>query len=42
MLDRQIARYGAPPRQMAAVGGYVSLDNLHHAKARGVQDVAFH
>jgi transposase, IS5 family len=42
MLDRQIARCGMPPRQMAADGGYASLDNLHQAKARGVQDVAFH
>jgi len=42
MLDRQIARCGVPPRQMAADGGYASLDNLHQAKARGVQDVAFH
>jgi IS5 family transposase len=42
MLDRQIARYGVPPRQMAADGGYASLDNLYQAKARGVQDVAFH
>jgi IS5 family transposase len=37
-----IARYGVPPPQMAADGGYASLDNLHQAKARGVQDVAFH
>jgi len=42
MLDRQIARCGVPPRQMAADGGYASLDNLQQAKARGVQDVAFH
>ena len=42
MLDRQIARCGVPPRQMAADGGYASLDNLKQAKARGVQDVAFH
>jgi IS5 family transposase len=42
MLDRQIARYGVPPPQMAADGGYASLDNLYQAKARGVQDVAFH
>jgi len=42
MLDRQIARCGVPPRQMAADRGYASLDNLHQAKARGVQDVAFH
>ncbi len=42
MLDRQIPRCGVPPRQMAADGGYASLDNLQQAKARGVQDVAFH
>jgi IS5 family transposase len=42
MLDRQIARCGAPPRQTAADGGYASRDNLKQAKARGVEDVAFH
>jgi IS5 family transposase len=42
MLDRQIARCGVPPRQTAADGGYASRDNLSQAKARGVQDVAFH
>ncbi len=42
MLDRHIARWGAPPRQMAADGGYASRDNLDAAKARGVSDVAFH
>jgi transposase, IS5 family len=42
MLDRQIDRRGAPPRQTAADGGYASRDNLKQAKARGVQDVAFH
>src|SRR2546430_15642104 len=42
MLERQIARCGVPPRQVAADGGYASLDNLHQAKARGVKDVAFH
>jgi IS5 family transposase len=42
MLDRQIARRGAPPRQTAADGGYASRDNLKQAKVRGVQDVAFH
>jgi IS5 family transposase len=42
MLDRHIARCGAPPRQMAADGGYASRDNLDQAKARGVTDVAFH
>jgi IS5 family transposase len=42
MLDRQIARRGAPPRQTAADGSYASRDNLKQAKARGVRDVAFH
>src|SRR5271154_5646661 len=42
MLDRQIARRGAPPRQTAADGGYASRDNLKQAKERGVHDVAFH
>lgn len=42
MLDRQIARRGAAPRQTAADGGYASRDNLKQAKERGVQDVAFH
>ena len=42
MLDRHIARTGAPPRQTAADGGYASRANLAAAKARGVTDVAFH
>jgi transposase, IS5 family len=42
MLERQIARCGAPPRQVAADGGYASQHNLTAAKARGVKDVAFH
>jgi transposase, IS5 family len=42
MLDRQITRCGVPPRQLAADGGYASLDNLQQAKARDVTDVAFH
>src|ERR1700752_4826836 len=42
MLDRHIARTGAPPRQTAADGGYASRANLADAKARGVADVAFH
>ena len=29
MLDRHIARYGTPPRQMAADGSYASRDNLN-------------
>jgi transposase, IS5 family len=42
MLERHSARYGAPPRQLAADGSYASRDNLSQAKARGVRDVAFH
>jgi IS5 family transposase len=42
MLDRHIARRAAPPRQTAADGGYAGRDNLKQAKARNVQDVAFH
>ena len=42
MLDRHIARAGAPPRQTAADGGYASRANLTAAKTRGVADVAFH
>jgi len=42
MLDRHIARAGAPPRQTAADGGYASRANLAAAKTRGVADVAFH
>jgi transposase, IS5 family len=42
MLERQIARCGVPPRQIAADGGYASQDNLKQAKARGVKGVAFH
>ena len=42
MLDRHIARCGAPPRQIAADGGYASRENLTEAKGRGVTDVAFH
>jgi len=42
MLERHIARQGAPPRQAASDGGYASLDNLSQAKALGVHDVAFH
>jgi IS5 family transposase len=42
MLDRHIARCGAPPRQIAADGGYASRGNLDAAKDRGVSDIAFH
>ncbi len=42
MLDRHIAQYDKPPRQLAADGGYASGPNLREAKARKVEDVAFH
>jgi transposase, IS5 family len=41
LLERQERRYGKPPRQTAADGGFASLDNLHHAKQMGVKDVSF-
>ena len=42
MLDRHIDHYGCAPKQLAVDGGYASRENLAAAKARGVQDVAFH
>jgi len=42
MLERHIAVWGRAPRQAAADGGYASRENLAQAKARGVQDMAFH
>jgi transposase, IS5 family len=42
MLERHIASWDAAPRQAAADGGFASRDNLAAAKARGVQDMAFH
>jgi IS5 family transposase len=42
MLDRHIDQYGKAPRQMAADGGYASVENLREAKARDVDDVVFH
>ncbi len=42
MVDRQIAIYGRPPRQLAADGGCASTGNLAAAKNKGVEDVAFH
>jgi transposase, IS5 family len=42
MLERHVAVWGAAPRQVAADGGYASRENLAQAKARGVQDMAFH
>jgi transposase, IS5 family len=42
MLERHSAFSGAAPRQAAADGGFASRDNLAEAKARGVEDMAFH
>ena len=42
MLDRHIKHYGKAPRQTAVDGGYASAANLAYAKARGVEDAAFH
>jgi transposase, IS5 family len=42
MLERHSAFWGAAPRQAAADGGFASHDNLAAAKARGVEDMAFH
>jgi transposase, IS5 family len=42
MLERHIAVWGAAPRQAAADGGFASRNNLAEAKARGVEDMAFH
>jgi IS5 family transposase len=41
MLERHQAHYGVMPRQVAADGGYASVDNLQSAKVAGVVDVAF-
>ena len=41
MLERHQAHYGVMPRQVAADGGYASIDNLNDAKTAGVLDVAF-
>jgi transposase, IS5 family len=42
MLERHIAFWGAAPRQAAADGSFASRDNLAAAKARRVEDMAFH
>jgi IS5 family transposase len=42
MLERHIANYGKAPRQMAADGGYASIENLRDAQALQVEDVVFH
>ena len=41
LLERQERIYGKPPLQMAADGGFASLDNLTKAKQMGVKDVSF-
>ena len=42
MLKRHIENYGRAPRQMAADGGYASIENLREAKRLQVKDVVFH
>src|SRR5262249_38987497 len=42
MLERHITANGEAPSQAAADGGYASRSNLSQAKARGVNDMAFH
>ncbi len=42
LLERHKARYGRPPHQLAADGGYASAANLNDAKDMGVKHVAFH
>jgi IS5 family transposase len=42
MVDRHIKNYGKAPRQVAADGGYASIENLETGKQRGIKDVAFH
>jgi transposase, IS5 family len=41
MVQRHAARYGRPPRQLSADGGFASKENLHWAKHQGVEDVCF-
>jgi IS5 family transposase len=41
MLERQKLILGVVPRQAAFDGGFASKENLHDAKAMGVEDVAF-
>ena len=42
MLERHLDHYGAMPRQIAADGGYASIENLREAKGAGIKDVVFH
>ena len=41
LLERQKLILGVVPRQAAFDGGFASKENLHDAKAMGVEDVAF-
>jgi IS5 family transposase len=41
LLERQEELFQRPPRQVAADGGFASVDNLRQAKQLGVTDVSF-
>jgi IS5 family transposase len=41
MMDRQIALYEQPPKQVAFDGAFASKSNLDSIKNKGVEDVAF-
>ena len=41
LICRQEGLYGRVPRQVAADGGFASVDNLRWAKAHGIKDVMF-
>lgn len=41
-IERLIAIYERPPRQVSFDGGFTSKDNLQFAKDAGVEDVMFH
>jgi len=41
-LARHVALFGEAPRQACFDGGFASKANVEHAKALGVQDIAFH
>jgi IS5 family transposase len=41
LICRQEGLYGRVPRQVAADGGFASLDNLGWAKGKGIKDVMF-
>jgi IS5 family transposase len=41
MIDRQVALYDRPPKQVAFDGAFASKSNLESIKNKGVEDVAF-